>query len=994
MDKKISIIIPVYNTEKLLKRCLDSLIHQTYNNLEIICVNDCSVDDSPIIIKEYMEKDKRICLVNNKTNLGLFHARIEGIKVSKGDYIAFLDSDDYVSLDYYRCLIEKAEEENADIVFSKIIHENAQGRRYIHNSYSFLDIENDGREPFERYFEQEGRCFIWHTVWNKIYSKSIWERALPYLTRQEDHMIMTEDFVFSTVLFYFAKKISSVEYSFHFYYQHAAASTSLAGGYKKYKKNITDLVNAFNFVKDFLNEVNANSVICLHFDKWKELYARFWHDNVMNSNLSGEQKRYLITFLKKGLGCPIVATKSEDHYFYKVITDWDDRYYKLQNYLINGKIKVYSFDIYDTLLFRPFAEPSDLFLLLDNTYHKLFNTSNSFAEIRKVAERRLRELKRPSEATIDEIYDFIAKQYLLDVSRLEKLKEEELDFEFKKTYVRKSIFNIYKMLVSLSKRIIIISDIYLDEAFIKRVLERNGITQYEKLFLSSKYRKTKASGELYKSVINDLRINPNDIFHIGDNWTADFLMAKEKGLQTHFYAKAIDVFKNSISDIPNTEVYNAYFKPSNSWLNVEKSYQFVGVRTAIAVCANHLCDNPYSSFNRESNFNFSGYYMGYFPVGMFLLGVSKWIKQNKGDNAGLHFIGRDGYLFQRAYKALFKEETSYVELSRKALLPLSVISKADIMSISKYINFKNTNRKKLFDMLEPILEKEKTNGIDFELPFEDENDFYKFLSYIAENLYSEEKNKNYRKVMKSYFSTIFKEGDILFDVGYSGRSQIILSQLLGYPINGLFIHINGDENLCLQQLLGIDIKTFYNFTPSVTGSQREYLFSKQVGSLKKFTFIDGKVEKENEDNRFSYVDKFCIGEIQDNAVKFVEHYEKYFSDCLNLMYSRNIDLAIPFEKLVHNSYNDLTIFDACRFEDALWDGRESIVLSDIWRRDIRYHYSQRVEKIYVEQTKALGENDIIIKDFKKKSKFKKAICYFFLDRAKFKHRLKKWLAKK
>jgi len=98
MDKKISIIIPIYNSEKYLSKCLDSVINQTYNNLEIILVNDGSIDNSINVMKEYARKNKRIIIIDKK-NTGVSSTRNEGIKKATGDYIMFLDSDDWLEID-------------------------------------------------------------------------------------------------------------------------------------------------------------------------------------------------------------------------------------------------------------------------------------------------------------------------------------------------------------------------------------------------------------------------------------------------------------------------------------------------------------------------------------------------------------------------------------------------------------------------------------------------------------------------------------------------------------------------------------------------------------------------------------------------------------------------------------------------------------------------------------------------------------------------------
>ncbi len=137
MNDLISVIIPIYNGEKYVKQALDSVINQTYNNLEIIIINDGSTDNSLNIIKDYQSKDKRIVIIDKQNN-GVSSARNDGIKKSSGKYIMFLDSDDYLDNDYifnmYNCLIKKTSDvcmsgirqfnENKTIRFKKYLNED------------------------------------------------------------------------------------------------------------------------------------------------------------------------------------------------------------------------------------------------------------------------------------------------------------------------------------------------------------------------------------------------------------------------------------------------------------------------------------------------------------------------------------------------------------------------------------------------------------------------------------------------------------------------------------------------------------------------------------------------------------------------------------------------------------------------------------------------------------------------------------------------------
>ena len=115
MKEKVSIIIPVYNTEKYLEECLDSVLSQSYKNLEIIIVNDGSTDGSPKILENYKKRDSRIVIIHQK-NQGLLHARKSGVLASTGTYIIMLDSDDYMLEDEVWNAYQTIKKYQADLV--------------------------------------------------------------------------------------------------------------------------------------------------------------------------------------------------------------------------------------------------------------------------------------------------------------------------------------------------------------------------------------------------------------------------------------------------------------------------------------------------------------------------------------------------------------------------------------------------------------------------------------------------------------------------------------------------------------------------------------------------------------------------------------------------------------------------------------------------------------------------------------------------------------
>ena len=118
MEELITIIVPIYNVEQYLPKCIDSIINQTYQNLEIILVDDCSTDGTYKILEDYAKKDNRIKLIRNEKNLQNAETRNVGIRVATGKYLYFIDSDDWIDSDYIENMVEAAEKSEADVVMN------------------------------------------------------------------------------------------------------------------------------------------------------------------------------------------------------------------------------------------------------------------------------------------------------------------------------------------------------------------------------------------------------------------------------------------------------------------------------------------------------------------------------------------------------------------------------------------------------------------------------------------------------------------------------------------------------------------------------------------------------------------------------------------------------------------------------------------------------------------------------------------------------------
>ena len=169
MDGLISVIVPIYNVENYLVRCIDSIINQTYSNLEIILVDDGSPDNCHIICDEYAKKDSRIKVIHKK-NGGLSDARNAGLEIATGKYISFIDSDDYIYKDMYTDLIGLIKAHDADI-------SNCSVYKFYENDKFNLDYDKEfnikiySNEDALRSLIMEEE--IKQTVWNKIYKRKI-----------------------------------------------------------------------------------------------------------------------------------------------------------------------------------------------------------------------------------------------------------------------------------------------------------------------------------------------------------------------------------------------------------------------------------------------------------------------------------------------------------------------------------------------------------------------------------------------------------------------------------------------------------------------------------------------------------------------------------------------------------------------------------------------------------------------------------------------------
>ena len=241
---KLSIIVPVYNVEKYLPKCLESLIKQTLKDIEIICVNDGSMDNSLAILKEFASKDSRIRIIDNQ-HQGVAKTRNTGIEQSTGEYIGFVDSDDYIDIDFFEKLYNSATKSNSDIAIASILkHKN------FFNIYNAKYTKEETAITIQDKIKLcEDKKHFFFYAWNKIYhSRFIKENNIKFSEGQ-----IYEDVMFAIKALYYSNKIISVYGTKYHYIEHENSLTK----YKdKTGEKEHDLIKAYSELQEFCNSKN------------------------------------------------------------------------------------------------------------------------------------------------------------------------------------------------------------------------------------------------------------------------------------------------------------------------------------------------------------------------------------------------------------------------------------------------------------------------------------------------------------------------------------------------------------------------------------------------------------------------------------------------------------------------------------------------------------------------------------------------------------------
>ncbi|MEF2901636.1 MAG: glycosyltransferase family 2 protein [Clostridia bacterium] len=254
---KVSIIVAAYNIENYIKRCMDSIVSQTFKDIEIIVVNDGSTDNTSKIIESFANNDKRIKTID-KQNEGLIEARKSGLKIACGEYILFLDGDDWLHTQAIEKLYKKAIQDDSDIV--------------LYNFYLAYDSNKlKAQKSFEETVKYEDD-YLKLSLTGQI-GANIWAKFLrrEFLIDNNIEFVKdityAEDVATTNLLFMYSPKVSTIDENLHYYYQRGNSVTKIVD------ERLFDIPKALNFIKLNLEKQGL-------YEKYKEEYGYLYYKHI------------------------------------------------------------------------------------------------------------------------------------------------------------------------------------------------------------------------------------------------------------------------------------------------------------------------------------------------------------------------------------------------------------------------------------------------------------------------------------------------------------------------------------------------------------------------------------------------------------------------------------------------------------------------------------------------------------------------------------------
>lgn len=918
----LSVIMGVYNcpSKDMLERAVNSILSQTYRDFEFIICDDGSTNDTLKWLYEKAEEDDRIVVIKSERNKGLAAALNQCLKKARGRLIARQDIDDYSTQTRFQIQIEFLDShKNVAFVGTDCFlydKNGIYGERHMpqfptRNDFLFNSPFIHGtamfrREVFEKCggYKLIGKCHKYedYDFFMRVYAKgfqgaNIDQLLYTFYSEENKNLV--------------SRKMRVDEYKVR---KKGFKALGLLPKGAPYMLKPLTLIFMPNKILNWLKDCKKNSLLhgqSLSVKMYKIIvnrnsYIKFNYERFVNTNRALHSRFPIISWaylIKLNLGSLIFKKELREQESSKGLKNKESVKNSAALEIAGSlcKSEVVSFDVFDTLIFRPFAVPTDLFYFIGERLDY-----PDFKTIRTEAEKTVRELKGGEKVKLKDIYDFISARTGIDSREGQKA---ELQVEYDLCSANPLMKKVYELVKQSGKKIIFTSDMYLPSKFIKKVLEKNGFTEYDDIFVSCECGCGKHDGGLYDLIKE--KLGTDSISHIGDNYGSDVRNAKKHGILSTEYKNV-----NSLGNI---------YRPKNMSPIIGSAYSGIVNRRL------YRGDRSYSP----------AYEYGYKYGGLLVLGFCEFIHRIAGEkNADkLLFFSRDGYIVKKIYDRLYPgSNTEYVYWSRNAAAKLG----ADIFRdnfIKRFITQKINHNITLYDVMNSI-------GIaDWEFPFSLNENLTARNAQAAESFITDnwsrlmEAYSDSDKAARMYYEKVLSGCNrvITVDCGWAGSGNIILQQVVNrkWGMNCEFTGVLAGSNsynqhdsdysetfllsrkmsvYCFSSALNRDKYTAH--MPSANHNiYFEMLFSAPEPSFHEFR-LKGESGYELIFDK-TVENKIYIEEIQRGELDFVKEYVRTFE---KYPFMRNIsgsDAYSPFMDAMKNSRKYIEkVFSECVFDET------------------------------------------------------------------------------
>lgn len=489
--------------------------------------------------------------------------------------------------------------------------------------------------------------------------------------------------------------------------------------------------------------------------------------------------------------------------------------------IIDG-CKIVSFDIFDTLVTRKSFSPREIFNIVEEKYNKKTSTKiRDFKQFRVIAENKAIVTANQAgrqDCTLDEIYLELKEILCLDDSIVEELKNIEVEVELDNIIRRDRGIELFEYAKKLNKKIILTSDMYLTSDIIVEMLDKNKISGYSKLYVSSEIGLKKKTGDLFKYVLEDNEILKSDIVHIGDNIDGDIKVPEGMGIIAYRIPRSLDIAKFK----------HIHLKEWIDSVSVNKTPLLDAVVTSIV---NRYYDDELAVSN--SLYEGNRFKFGYCAFGPLILGFTSWIRNElKNKNIKkVYFLSRDTKVVFDCFNLLYPNEgiqTSYLYSSRRSVKVPLYQSRIDLLSevyktiysttISKWLETRFGLTKDMYS--EDVLAKFDLSGYDHPIggKFSKEK-LSGLVIALSDKILKNAKEE--KETLKNYLVSEgmdVKEDVAIVDIGYAGTMQAAYRTILQKNnIHGLYY---ATFNTTIKNIDDLSLINGYSFNLGIPTSNK------------------------------------------------------------------------------------------------------------------------------------------------------------------------------